>query len=163
MQIVAAYVVLIARISRLIGYAEPAFTLGIRLWVGLVFIQSGWLKLTSFDNTLFLFREEYRVPLLPPDLAAVAGTGSELLFGGLVIAGIAGRLSAAGLFAVNVMAVVSYAHVLLAEGFEAALGQHYLWGFMLAVLVVHGPGAWSTDGLLAHWTRGRDGLRAALV
>jgi len=49
---------------------------------------------------------------------------------------------------VNVIAVVSYAHVLLTEGFEAALGQHYLWGFMLLVLAVMGPGRWSADALL---------------
>jgi uncharacterized membrane protein YphA (DoxX/SURF4 family) len=35
--------------------------------------------------------------------------------------------------------------VLLTEGFEAALGQHYLWGFMLLVLVVFGPGRWALD------------------
>jgi putative oxidoreductase len=50
-----------------------------------------------------------------------------------------------GLFAVNAMAVIAYAHVLLSEGLEAALGQHLLWGYMLAVLAVYGPGAWSLD------------------
>jgi putative oxidoreductase len=43
------------------------------------------------------------------------------------------------------MAVVAYAHVLLAPGFEAALGQHYLWGFMLVILAVYGPGRLSLD------------------
>jgi uncharacterized membrane protein YphA (DoxX/SURF4 family) len=37
--------------------------------------------------------------------------------------------------------------VLLTDGFEAALGQHYLWGFMLLVLVVFGPGRWAVDSL----------------
>jgi putative oxidoreductase len=45
------------------------------------------------------------------------------------------------------MAVVSYAHVLLTPGFEAALGQHYLWGTLLAMLAVYGPGRLSLD----HW------------
>jgi len=49
------------------------------------------------------------------------------------------------------MAVVSYAHVLLSEGFEAALGQHYLWGTLLLVLIVFGPGRWSLDA----WREGR--------
>jgi putative oxidoreductase len=66
----------------------------------------------------------------------------------LVILGFAGRLSAIGLFAVNALAVISYSHVLFQEGFEAAIGQHYLWGFMLLVLIVYGPGALSVDGLL---------------
>lgn len=128
---------------------EAPFALALRIWVGLVFLKSGWLKLTTFENTLFLFREEYRVPLLPPDLAAVMGTGGELAFGALVILGLGGRIAPLGLSAVNALAVVSYAHVLLSEGFEAALGQHWLWGLMLAVLTIHGPGRWSLDALLA--------------
>ena len=117
-----------------------------RCWVGWVFLKSGWLKLSDWDSTLFLFREEYRVPLLSPGIAAVAGTTGELAVGALVILGLCGRLSALGLQAVNVLAVVSYAHVLLQEGFAAAIGQHYLWGFMLLMLMVYGPGKWSVDG-----------------
>ena len=45
----------------------------------------------------------------------------------------------------TVVAVVAYAHVLLGEGFEAALGQHYLWGFMLLVVLVCGPGRLALD------------------
>lgn len=130
------------------GLAAP-FAFATRCWVAWQFLKSGWLKLTSWDVTLSLFRDEYRTPLLPPELAAVAGTAGELVFPVLLILGLAGRLSALGLFAVNVMAVVSYAHVLLSEGFEAALGQHYLWGFMLVTLAVYGTGAWSLDRWLA--------------
>ena len=119
-----------------------------RLYVSWQFLKSGYLKISSWDVTLDLFREEYRVPLLPPELAAVVGTFGELAFPILLILGLFGRLSAVGLFAVNVMAVVSYAHVLYSEGFEAAVGQHYLWGFMLAMLAIYGPGAWSLDRLL---------------
>jgi uncharacterized membrane protein YphA (DoxX/SURF4 family) len=53
---------------------------------------------------------------------------------------------------------VSYAHVLYSEGFEAAIGQHYLWGFMLLMLAIYGSGGWSVDRWLAprlgsprHW------------
>jgi putative oxidoreductase len=87
--------------------------------------------------------------VLPPELAAIFGTVGELAFPVLLILGLAGRIGAVGLSAVNAMAVISYAHVLLGEGFEAALGQHYLWGFMLAMLAVYGPGAWSVDRFLA--------------
>src|SRR6185503_18149514 len=80
---------------------------------------------------------------------AVVGTAGELVFSVLVIVGFAGRLSAIGLFAVNALAVISYAHVLFQEGSAAGLGQHYLWGFMLLVIVIYGPGALSIDGLLA--------------
>ena len=70
------------------------------------------------------------------------------MFPALLAAGFLTRYAALGLSAVNVMAVVSYAHVLLSEGFEAALGQHYLWGSLLLVLAVFGPGRWSVDEFL---------------
>ena len=85
------------------------------------------------------------MPLLSPELAAMAGTFGELFFPLLLIFGILGRYAAIGLSAVNVLAVVSYSHVLLADGFEAALGQHYLWGLMLLVIVVLGPGSLSVQ------------------
>lgn len=123
--------------------------LGTRLYVSWQFLVSGWLKLQDWDNTLFLFREEYATPLLPPELAALAGTFGELAFPVLLIVGLLSRYAAAGLFAVNLVAVASYAHVLLADGFEAALGQHVLWGFMLLVLIVCGPGRVALDSLRA--------------
>jgi putative oxidoreductase len=129
------------------GRFASLFLLATRVWVSWEFLKSGWIKITSWQNTVFLFHNEYQVPVLPPTLAAVAGTAGELVFPALLIAGVAGRLSAAGLFAVNAMAVVSYAHVLLTEGFEAAVGQHYLWGFALLVLAVFGPGRISVDHL----------------
>lgn len=118
---------------------------GTRLYVSWVFLNSGWLKLTSWSTTLDLFTSEYHVPVLPPALAAVVGTFGELFFPVLLVFGLFGRVGAAGLFAVNAMAVISYAHVLLSEGFEAALAQHVLWGFMLLVLTAFGPGAISLD------------------
>jgi putative oxidoreductase len=134
--------------ERAAGSLQSALLLATRIYVSWQFLESGWLKLQDWDNTLFLFQEEYRTPVLSPAVAAVAGTFGETVFPVLLIAGLLGRYSAAGLFAVNVMAVVSYAHVLLSEGFEAALGQHYLWGFMLLVLIVFGPGRWSADHLI---------------
>jgi putative oxidoreductase len=125
------------------------FALATRLYVSWVFLHSGWLKISAWDQTLSLFEDEYRVPLLAPHVAAVVGSFGELFFPVLVILGLAGRLGAIGLFAVNAMAVISYSHVLFQEGFEAAIGQHYLWGFMLLMLAFKGPGAMSVDHLLA--------------
>ena len=129
----------------LLSRLQSGLALGVRLWIAWQFLKSGLLKLDSWDTTLFLFKEEYRVPIVPPELAAVAGTGGELFFPVLLALGLFGRLSAIGLSAVNAMAVYAYAHVLVSEGFEAALGQHYLWGFMLLVIVVYGPGKVSLD------------------
>ena len=138
------------RISERIGlWLSPLLLLGLRLWVPWQFFKAGLVKVADWQSTLWLFREEYHVPLLPPALAAAAGTAGELVFPVLLAAGLATRWAALGLSLVNVMAVVAYAHVLLAEGYEAALGQHWLWGTVLAVLFVFGPGRWSADAWLA--------------
>jgi putative oxidoreductase len=143
-----------AILHRALDALQPWLLAATRVYVAWQFLKSGWLKLGSWETTLGLFRDEYRVPLLPPDLAAVAGTAGEIVFPLLLIAGLASRLAALGLSAVNALAVLSYAHVLLAEGFEAALGQHLLWGYMLAVSAVCGPGALALD---ARRTRGTAG------
>lgn len=134
--------------ARVLNTIQPLFALATRLYVGWQFFKSGWLKATSWDQTLWLFENEYRTPVLSPTVAAVLGTFGELAFPILLWLGVYGRLSALGLFAVNALAVISYAHVLLAEGFEAAYGQHVLWGFMLAMLAIYGPGKLSLDYLL---------------
>lgn len=146
---IAARTAWINALTRPLERLAPLLALVTRVYVSWVFLKSGWLKLSDWDSALFLFREEYRVPLLPPELAAVAGTAGELVFPIFLILGLCGRLSALGLQAVNVLAVVSYAHVLLQDGFEAAIAQHHLWGFMLMMLIVYGPGRWSVDGLLS--------------
>lgn len=136
-------------LSRLLDRLQSPFMLATRLWVSWQFLKSGILKVQDWESTLFLFQEEYRVPLLSPQLAALAGTAGELVFPVLLGLGLFGRFAALGLSAVNVLAVVAYAHILLKSGFEAALGQHVLWGFMLLVAAVYGPGTLSIDRLMA--------------
>ena len=138
-----------ALIVRALNALSNIFVLYLRVWVSWVFLKSGWLKIQDWGQTLSLFESEYRVPLLPPHAAAVVGTFGELVFPIFVILGLAGRLSAIGLFAVNALAVISYAHVLLAEGSEALARQHYLWGLAILVIVFYGPGAISVDKWLA--------------
>ena len=135
--------------ARVASWLEAPLLLAFRVYVAWQFLKSGWLKLSNWESTLYLFQEEYRVPLLSPAVAAVTGTAGELVFPTLLVLGLTTRYAAIGLSFVNVMAVVSYAHVLLGEGFEAALGQHYLWGTLLLVVAVFGPGRWSVDSLLA--------------
>ena len=130
--------------------------LATRLYVGWQFTKSGWIKFTSWDTTLGLFRDEYHVPLLPPELAAVMGTCGELGFPILLYLGLFTRLGALGTFFVNTMAVISYRQVLFAEGFEAALDDHFLWGYMLLVVWCSARASISLD----HWLERR---RAASV
>ena len=135
-------------LGRLLDKLRPLALLAARLYVTDVFWKSGWLKLTHWDSTLDLFQTEYHVPVLPPTVAAVCGTFGELFFPALLVLGFFSRLGALGTFAVNAMAVISYSDVLLAEGSEAALGQHILWGTLLLGLIVFGPGGISVDAWL---------------
>lgn len=137
-----------AALGRALDRLQPLALLAARIYVTDVFWKSGWLKFSAWDNTLDLFRDEYHVPVLPPELAAIVGTLGELFFPTLLVLGFFGRLGALGTFAVNAMAVISYSHVLLAEGYEAALGQHILWGTLLLGLIVFGPGKISVDAWL---------------
>ncbi len=134
--------------ERLLGWLASPLLLATRVYVAWQFLKSGWLKAMDWETTRFLFEEEYQVPLVPPVLAALGGTFGELVFPILLILGLLTRYAAAGLIAVNVVAVVAYAHVLLGEGFEAALAQHYLWGSLLLVVLVFGPGRLAVDSLL---------------
>jgi putative oxidoreductase len=135
-------------LGRGLDYLRSPLLLGTRLWVSWQFLLSGWLKVTTWDSTLVLFQEEYHVPLLPPVAAAVTGAFGELFFPILLVLGLFTRAGALGLFAVNAMALYSYWHVLGGEGYEAARGQHYLWGFMLLVIATCGGGFFSLDKLL---------------
>src|SRR6267154_1561811 len=135
-------------LARALDPWQSSFALATRGYVSWQFLKSGWLKVSNWQSTLDLFTSEYHVPLLPPAAAAVTGAFGELFFSALLVAGIGGRAGPLGLFAVNLMAVISYRQVLLAEGYEAALAQHILWGFMLAMLAIYGLGAIAADRLL---------------
>jgi putative oxidoreductase len=135
-------------ISRLQG-AGHLLDLGIRLYVAEVFFRSGLLKIGHWSGTLYLFENEYHVPLLPPEVAAWVGTFGELAFPPLLALGLASRFAALSLTFVNLMAVVSYWHILGKN--EAALMQHVFWGTLLLVTLCHGPGRISLD----HWLKRR--------
>ncbi|MFP8779043.1 DoxX family protein [Hydrogenophaga sp. RWCD_12] len=117
--------------------------LAARAYVAQVFFLSGLTKIRDWDTTLLLFNDEYRVPLLPPELAAVMGTGGELVLPVLLLLGLGGRFAALGLSVVNVVAAVS-----LPDIAPAALQQHITWGVLLAALALHGVGRWSLDHLV---------------
>jgi len=128
----------------LLEFVKPVGDLAVRLMVANVFWQSGLTKIQSFDTTLQLFRYEYSVPLLPPEVAAYLATFSELTFSVLLAAGLGGRFAAAALSVLNIVAVISY------PALDAnALGYHQLWGVLLLVPLLHGPGKLSLDHLIA--------------
>lgn len=144
------------RLVHVLGWLDTgahALDLAIRLYVAQVFFRSGLLKIGNWDGTLYLFENEYRVPLLPPEAAAWLGTFAELFFPVLLALGLAARFAAAALFVFNIVAVVSFWHV-LGEN-QAALNSHWYWGVLLLVTLFHGPGKLSLD----QWIWNRFGWR----
>ncbi|MCX7208589.1 MAG: DoxX family protein [Proteobacteria bacterium] len=124
----------------------PAADLLLRLYIGKIFFLSGLTKIADWNTTLFLFSDEYHVPLFPPQLAAIAGTAGELALPVLLLLGLFTRLSAVGLFALNLLAVASYYHVL--KDIPAALQDHLEWGLMIFILAAVPPSRWSLDTFL---------------
>lgn len=129
-------------VTQLLNAAQPLAALAARIYLAQVFFLSGLTKIRDWETTLLLFTEEYKVPLLSPQLAAISGTAGELVLPVLLLIGLAGRFSALGLSVVNVVAVLS-----LADIAPAALQQHITWGVLLAALAVYGVGRWSVDAL----------------
>lgn len=127
--------------------ARPLAALVARAYIAQVFFLSGLTKLRDWDTTLLLFTEEYKVPLLSPDVAAILGTTGELVLPMLLLFGLAGRFAALGLGVVNAVAMLS-----LADIAPAALQQHITWGVLLAALALYGVGRWSVD---CAWLRPR--------
>ncbi|OYU43327.1 MAG: hypothetical protein CFE44_19005 [Burkholderiales bacterium PBB4] len=134
---------------RALNALQPAAALGARLYVANVFFSSGLTKLRDWDTTLALFMDEYKVPLLPPEVAAVMGTGGELVLPVLLVLGLGGRFAALGLSVMNVVAVLS-----LADIAPAALQQHQFWGALLAGLAVFGPGLLAVDHFIKKYFEG---------
>ncbi len=124
-------------------YFTPLLLLFTRLWVASVFFKSGYLKITTWDSTLYLFQEEYQVPFIPWELAAYLATAAELTLPVFLVLGLLTRPIAAILFVFNITAVISYP-LLWDRGFY----DHQLWGLMLLINIVWGAGWISVDKLL---------------
>lgn len=144
-------------VTRLVDLLQPVALLGLRLYVSSVFFRAGLVKISDWGATLALFHDEYKVPLLPPDVAACVGAFGELTFPVLIALGLMGRLGAAGLFVVNAMAVISYPQLWQFDC-PAGIQMHFVWGTILLLLALFGPGRLSLDAAILR----RMGLQPAL-
>jgi putative oxidoreductase len=101
--------------------------------------EFGWPRWA--DSTLELFREEYRLPVVAPETAAVLATAAEHLFPILIVVGLATRLSALVLLAMTAVIQVFV--------YPAAYPTHGVWATVLLLLVWGGAGRLSLDHLIA--------------
>lgn len=124
-----------------------ALELMFRVGVGAVFFKSGLVKIQSWEATVGLFRDEYRVPLLPPEIAAYLGTAAELICPILIIAGLAARLGAAALLGMT--------FVIQLFVYPENWAEHLIWAGLLTYVVTRGPGTVSADHWIAQAYRGR--------
>lgn len=130
---------LVSFLARLERLPLSVLLLAMRVGVGAVFFRSGLLKLDSWQFTIQLFRDEYRVPLLDPVLAAQVATIVEVGVPPLLFAGLATRLATLPLLG---MIVVIQVFV-----YPNAWSDHLLWAAALVLVLTRGPGRFSLD----HW------------
>ena len=118
-----------------------------RVAVAGVFWRSGQTKIDGFgisDTAFYLFREEYKLPLIPPDVAAYLATAAELTLPVLLVIGFASRLSALGLLMMTAIIQVFV--------YPSGWPEHILWATALLIIIARGPGVVSLDHLI--WRSG---------
>jgi putative oxidoreductase len=106
-----------------------------------VFWRAGKVKLDDWAGTIMLFREEYRVPVLPPELAAALATSVELGAAVALLFGLMTRLSA--------LALLGLTLVIQLFVYPEAWPTHVQWLAFLLPLLARGPGEYSLDHLIA--------------
>ena len=127
------------RLSVLVNYA----TLGLidRVAIGAIFFFSGRTKvdglITVNESAYTLFRDEYKVPLIPPEIAAHMAAYAEHLFPLLLLLGLFTRLSA--------LALLGMTAVIQIFVYPDAWPTHLSWAGLLLYLVAHGGGCVSLD------------------
>ena len=128
-------------IGRVLAWLEAIpytlLALPLRLGAAAVFWYSGMSHLANWDTTLELFREEYKVPLLPPDLAANLAVAIEVTAPVLLVLGLLTRVSALVLLGMTTVIEVFV--------YPQAWPTHIQWAAMLLVLLARGPGKLSLD------------------
>ena len=121
--------------------SHALLALGARVAVAAIFFLSGRTKIEGFltlnDNAYTLFRDEYKVPLLPPELAAHLAAYAEHLFPLLLLLGLFTRLSA--------LALLGMTAVIQIFVYPDAWPTHLSWAVLMLYLAGRGAGPWSLD------------------
>src|SRR5688572_9181348 len=108
-----------------------------RLAIAAVFLKAGLNKIASWATTVQLFADEYEVPVLPPDLAAVMASTTEIGCSLLLIVGLGTRLATLPLL--GMIAVIQ------TFVYPGAYAEHLTWASLLLLLLTRGAGRLSLD------------------
>jgi putative oxidoreductase len=111
-----------------------------RIGVGATFFKAGLLKYQSWEFTVKLFEEEYRVPLLDPAVAAGIATVQELTIPILLFLGLATRIAT-----IPLLGMIAVIQLFV---YPNAYNEHLVWGSILVLLLTRGPGVVSVDYLI---------------
>ena len=111
-----------------------------RIAIAAAFWSSGLTKIASWDTTIALFRDEYMVPLLPPEIAAVMSATFELSCSALIVVGLATRLAT--------LPLLSMTFVIEVFVYPEYWAMHLMWASILLFLLTNGPGVLSLDHYL---------------
>lgn len=127
------------RVGNLIGHSFLALLA--RFAIAAIFFQSGRTKVEGFltitDSTYELFRDEYKIPLVPPEIAAHMAAYAEHFFPVLLVLGLCTRLSA--------LALLGMTTVIEVFVYPDAWPTHLSWAGLLLYLVARGGGVLSLD------------------
>ena len=115
-----------------------------RVSLAAIFFYSGRTKVSGFltlnDGAYELFRSEYKLPLVPPELAAHLAAYAEHLFPLLLVLGLATRLSA--------LALLGMTLVIQLFVYPDAWATHLSWAALALYLAGRGAGRWALDHAL---------------
>jgi putative oxidoreductase len=111
-----------------------------RLAIASIFLKAGLNKIASWELTVQLFADEYKVPVLAPEIAARMATTLEIGCSLLLIAGLATRLATLPLLGM-IMTIQLFVY-------PNAYAEHLTWASVLIFLLTRGAGPWSLDRLV---------------
>jgi putative oxidoreductase len=115
-----------------------------RLGIAAIFFLSGRTKVTGWftitDDAFELFRTEYKLPLLSPEVAAYAATFSEHFFPILLVLGLFTRYAALALLGMTLVIEIFV--------YPDAWPTHLSWAGLMLPVISYGGGRFSLDRLL---------------